>query len=216
MRYPSYWQYWSTPSLCDNSDAVRRYVRGIAQHSATLLRTRHPPEDRQMAGPPRPWVQQVFGPDRPAHRPKADIGGRDPEGPISPQDAHIHSGHSQPTGFPGPVRTHRAVLRNLGESEPRSWRHSRHCRGCPAVALPFSWRPPRLLPLPQEATRQCQVKPPPLAHTRAAQGNANSWCFYHTCFGSRAQKCENGCTYQETRRPVVANCTASGGPDQPC
>ncbi len=25
----------------------------------------------------------------------------------------------------------------------------------------------------------------------------NRWCFYHSCFGSKAKKCEKGCSYQE-------------------
>jgi hypothetical protein len=29
--------------------------------------------------------------------------------------------------------------------------------------------------------------------------NTDSWCYFHTRFGSQAHKCKNGCTYQENK-----------------
>jgi hypothetical protein len=73
--------------LCDNPDAVANpyaelqntvlHSYGLSAHQRTVKWPDHP-----VSGPTSP-----LGPDGPAQRPEAELSGRDPEGPVSWQDA---------------------------------------------------------------------------------------------------------------------------------
>ncbi len=72
------------------------------------------------------------------------------------------------------------------------WQHSSE-RPSPQIPLPVPPQDARW----RQGWRQIRP-PPPLAHPRGAKGGRNDGlCFYHSHFGSKANKCERGCTYQE-------------------
>jgi hypothetical protein len=76
-----------------------------------------------MVGPPRPRGEPAIGPDGQTQRPEANLSGRDPEGPVPPQDARTR--HSRPSGYPGPTRSQRTVQRvasGLRDFESSTWR----------------------------------------------------------------------------------------------
>jgi hypothetical protein len=88
-KLPSTWVDIDTIGpLCDNPSATDdpyAELQHIVLRSYGLMQ--RPPEDRQMDGQPRPWGEQAIGPDGQTQRPEANLGGRDPEGPVPPQDA---------------------------------------------------------------------------------------------------------------------------------
>ncbi len=90
-------------------------------------------------------------------------------------------------------------LPTLTERCKEIWKNRRQDIGTAAAAIPR-----------QQTTCCRQAKHPPFAHAWGSRGDG--YCYYHTCFGSRANKCENGCIYQEKK----ATQTAPAGHSQPC
>jgi len=90
-----------------------------------------------MVGPPRPRGEQAIGPDGNTQRPEACLGGRDPKGPVPPQDACLHPRHTvvNPRDFPD--------LRVLMEQCNKIWERGSQDVGttAPAAAVSQSHSP---------------------------------------------------------------------------
>ncbi len=107
--------------LCDNPSASDDPYAEL-QYSAGSTWTQQPPDDCQIVGQPRPQGEQAISSNGPTQCPESDLGGRDPKGPVPPQDAR--RSHSPSHLSFSPFRGKRPVQQPPfahAQTQPRRW-----------------------------------------------------------------------------------------------